>query len=427
MSFGPSTGSVDTALPRPTPAPEQADLSASVAARVCALLATLCLGAVLPILMVVANKSAPAIFGAAAVFANAAVLLGGAGPALRRRYGVLLTRPTALTIWLVLALMAASFAWSIDPGLTRRGLVEGLPELAFALGCWAAWPLVARRGDMTWLAIGIIGAAVLIVFEKKTGMPLHALVKARGEAWDLKRSAIPPALLVWPAAAYYVARRGYVLAATLAAAAVVGIVSSHSGSPGFGLIVGAVLFALARLAPRAALGLAGALFLGLVVAGPFTGTLASRFLPTSAQNALREEHASHRILIWKAFEDRAHDRPLLGHGFDTSFKVSTAPRPGGKPPSADNAEMVDNHPHNIVLQFWVELGLAGALAAVLCFGYALRRLSRLPAPAIAPRLGLLFCVLCIGLVGLSAWQPWWIASIAVAMLWFDRIGSEAGA
>ena len=32
----------------------------------------------------------------------------------------------------------------------------------------------------------------------------------------------------------------------------------------------------------------------------------------------------------------------------------------------------------------------------------------------------------VGLVGLSAWQPWWIASIAAALLWFDRAEAPDG-
>ena len=36
-------------------------------------------------------------------------------------------------------------------------------------------------------------------------------------------------------------------------------------------------------------------------------------------------------------------------------------------------------------------------------------------------------VLGIGLVGLSAWQPWWLASIAAALLWFDHGERQRGA
>ena len=211
------------------------DAGASRTARILAFLAVFCVGFVLPVLMVVANKSAPATFAVAALFANLAALAAGRGFDLKRRYLALLTSRTALVVAAVVALFAASLAWSIDRHFTTRGLVEGLPELAFALAMSAAWPLMARRSDFSWLIAGLLCAAALIVFERSAGMPLHALVHARGEAWDLKRSAIPPMLLLWPALAYCASGRRWLLAAGLVVAAVVGIAAAHSGAPGLGL------------------------------------------------------------------------------------------------------------------------------------------------------------------------------------------------
>ena len=369
--------------------------------------------------MVVANKSAPATFAVAALFANLAALAAGRGFDLKRRYLALLTSRTALVIAAVVALFAASLAWSIDRHFTTRGLVEGVPELAFALAMSAAWPLVARRSDFRWLILGLLCAAALMVFEKSAGMPLHALVHARGEAWDLKRSAIPPVLLLWPALAYCASCRRWLLAAGLVVAALVGIVVAHSGAPGLGLGLAAAGVCLALLAPRVAVGVFGVVLLGLIVAGPWTGTLASRLLPAGTETALSEEHAAHRLRIWTAFEERAHDRPLLGHGYNTSFKVSVAPRPGAVAPGPDDEVMLDIHPHNIFLQFWVELGVLGGLAAAAVSAFMLSRMWRLSAAALAPRLGLLASVVGVGLVGLSAWQAWWLATIAASLIWFD--------
>ena len=391
------------------------------AAHLCAVLASVCLGTVLPVLMVLANKSAPATLGAAALLANAAVFLAGRSQDLKLRYRALLSSPTALVIGAVVALFVASFAWTIDPAFTRRGLVEGLPELAFALAVAAAWPLVARRSDFRWLVFGLLGAAALIVFENRAGMPLHALIRSRGEAWDLKRSAIPPVLLLWPAAAVCVARGRAPLAVGLYASAVIGVIFSHSGSPALALAVGAAGYFLGRFRPRLAVGLFGLVFAVLILVSPWTGTVASRIVPAAAENALSEEHAAHRLQIWTAFEARVHDRPILGHGFDTSFKVSAAPRPGNVPPGPNNQAMLNIHPHNIFLQFWVELGLVGAIAAAGVAAFVLFRLARVDPAALAPRLGLLASVLAIGLVGLSAWQPWWLASIAASLIWFDML------
>ena len=131
---------------RPAPAPLSRQRSdAPAAARVMAVLAAVVLGAVLPMLMVVANKSAPAALAAAALLANGSALLGGRRRELAARYRALLASPDTAVVAVVVVLFVASFAWTIDAGMTRRGLVEGLPELVFALGTAAAWPLGRRK------------------------------------------------------------------------------------------------------------------------------------------------------------------------------------------------------------------------------------------------------------------------------------------
>ncbi len=398
---------------------------ASAAARGCATLTAALLGFVLPVLMVVANKSAPATFALAALAAQAAALLGGRGRALGARYRALATAPAVLLAGLVAALLVASFAWSIDPRLTARGLVEGLPELVCAFGLAAAWPLVGTARDARWLVAGIAAAGLLVLFEHVAGMPIHALVRARGEAWDLKRSAVPPLLLLWPAVAMLWRDRRLGPAALLTACVAVGVGAAHSGAPAAALAAGMVLFALAMVRPRAARALTAAGLAVLVVGTPWTGSLLARALPPDARQELSEEHAEHRLAIWTAFEHRGFDRPWLGHGFDTSFKVAETARPDGDPPPPDSAHIVGFHPHDVLLQFWIELGALGLGAAALVLSFVMGRLAPRRGAALAARLGLLVAVVGVGLVGLSAWQPWWLASIAAALLWFDRADRTA--
>lgn len=430
MSLGdPAESALKRQGPRPGPTPPDRSPGSGAlglpgdapsAARVASGLTAASLGFALPVLMVLANKSAPATLGAAAVAANAAALLAGRGPALRRRYAAALrSAPTRLAAG-VLAIFALSFAWTIDPRLTARGLVEGVPELVFALGLAAAWPLVGRRTDARWLVAGVATAGLLILFEHAAGLPLHALLRARGEAWDLKRSAVPPLLLLWPAAAALWPARRFAGLAGLVGAVAVGIAASHSGAPGAALAVGAALFALALAAPRAALGVTGIGLAVLVVTAPWTGSVLTRALPPDTRQELREEHAEHRIAIWTAFQHRGFDRPWLGHGFDASFAVAEASRPGGAPAPDDSARIVGFHPHDIVLQFWIELGALGLAAASVAFCFVVGRLRPRRGAPLASRLGLLAAVMGVGLVGLSAWQPWWIASGAAALLWFDE-------
>lgn len=389
-------------------------------ARRLALAVAALMGFVLPVLMVVANKSAPAVLGVAAVAAHAAVLFAGRGSDLASRYRGLVRSPLVLLTAAILVLLVLSGAWSIDRHLTTRGLIEGVPELVFLLGLAAAWPLVAGSGDARWLMAGIVVAGLLILFEHVSGMPLHALARARGEAWDLKRSAVPPLLLFWPAIAMAWPQRRFALVAGMTAAVAIGIAAAHSGAPGAALALGIAIFALALAAPRLALGLTGVGLAVLIVCAPWTGSILTRALPPDARQELREEHAEHRLAIWSAFEHRGFDRPWLGHGFNASFSVAAAPRPDGSAPPAESSRIVGFHPHDVMLQFWIELGALGLAAAAVAFAFMVGRLTHHRGPALAARLGLLVGVLGVGLVGLSAWQPWWIACVGAAILWFDR-------
>ena len=235
----------------------------------------------------------------------------------------------------------------------------------------------------------------------------------------MKRSAMPPVLLLWPAIVLCLAKKQLWMIGVLAVAVAIGVAAAHSGAPAAAAACGAVLFVIALAAPRVGLGLLAAGLAVLLVTAPWTGSILSRDLPADTTVTLQEEHAEHRLVIWNAFEKRGFDHPLLGHGFDASFKVATSPRPGGAPPPPDSARIVDFHPHDIILQFWIELGLLGlATAAVVCC-FLLAKLAPRRGVPLASRLGLFVTVIGIGLVGLSAWQPWWLASIAAALLWFD--------
>jgi O-antigen ligase len=73
---------------------------------------------------------------------------------------------------------------------------------------------------------------------------------------------------------------------------------------------------------------------------------------------------SSRELIWRASLRMAADHPVFGVGLD-QFLYQYAPRyvePAGWP------ERYTSHPHNLVLDFWLQLGLAGI---VLLIGLAL--------------------------------------------------------
>jgi O-antigen ligase len=106
-------------------------------------------------------------------------------------------------------------------------------------------------------------------------------------------------------------------------------------------------------------------------------------------------------------------------------------RPDPAVPGSDPATVVLWHPHNAALQVWVELGAIGAALAIAVVVLLLRRIAKLPGEMLAVSLALLSAVAAVSLVGHGAWQAWWPAAIAAAIVWLRAArellrGSDAG-
>ena len=124
----------------------------------------------------------------------------------------------------------------------------------------------------------------------------------------------------------------------------------------------------------------------------------------------------HRLLIWDFTLERVAERPVLGWGLDTSRAI-----PGGtdlRPihfvvpwsdkPITHPDQNLPLHPHNAVLQIWLELGLIGVAA----FMFALWRLLRTQLTAhrnSGPMAGFIVGAMAIYCVAYGLMQSWWIA------------------
>ncbi|MGB0631411.1 MAG: O-antigen ligase family protein [Alphaproteobacteria bacterium] len=123
----------------------------------------------------------------------------------------------------------------------------------------------------------------------------------------------------------------------------------------------------------------------------------------------------HRLLIWDFTLERISERPLLGWGLDTSRAI-----PGGtelRPihfvvPWSDTPLMHPDqnlplHPHNAVLQIWLELGLLGVIVAMIAVWNLLR--TQLVSRTGGPMAGFIVCAMAIYCVAFGLMQSWWLA------------------
>ncbi|MFZ4531096.1 MAG: O-antigen ligase family protein [Alsobacter sp.] len=371
------------------------------------------LAVVLPLLMVVANRSAPLSLAVVAFLAGIAAWRGGI------RLSALLRPATAAPeAWLFAALGAwalASCAWSAAPWLSARSLGEAVLPLLCATLAGAALAGRTPPRLALWLAIGLGLAVLLCLIELTFDLPLRRLTGGRHADYVINRPAVTLTLLVWPLVALLRAqgREIWGLPAVVLVGAVAAV--SASGTAVLAMLAGSLAYAVARWHPRLALRLGLAATLVALLAAPASGDLLGRLMPGRAHEALRHSHSRERVEIWQAFGTVVRLRPLAGIGFAASPVVERDPVFAEVPPETRRLLPV-GHPHNAALQVWVELGAAGALLVAGLFVLLFRRLGQLPDLALAAPLAALAAACAVALVSHGAWQGWWIAVLGATVI-----------
>ncbi len=360
--------------------------------------------------------------GLAIVLPLAAVL--GAASALRR--GRLGRPPRTLTGLVVLMLVwgAMSFFWAEEPELVWRawrtvalmafaGLVLlGLAERMSAderehVGAGVLWGVVAALIVLTFeivVARAVFGGSIAVLFAG----PRHL------QPYVFNRAAVTLALFVWPAALVVWRRSGAFPALGLVTATTLIIMPLESQSAIVGVLVGLVVCGAAWLRPRLtalvlAVGLAGGVALAPMIPR----------LPIVADWTQRRDisvSVYHRLEIWTFVADAIAERPLGGWGLNSSREL-----PGGEVEVSPGIRRISLHPHNAYLQFWLELGVIGAMLGTVLAMFAFDAARRCDRPGdgaarIAASLTIAQVAAGAVMVGIAygIWQAWWMADLWLA-------------
>jgi len=380
--------------------------------------------------MIVGTRSSPLFLAAAAIIAAAVALLERRGRMAAEEIGQAFLTPLGMASLAFLAWALVSILWSASPATTALSLLEALVPAASALiiavGLSGQTRHFRSRTAALGLAFGLALACAVMLVDLATGMSLQRVLGSRAQAFVLNRAiltvlVVSTPVLWWLARDRLLPRSVYLAFGGLLAASVM---SSHSGAAVLGSACALLIYALARYAPRSAV---GALLIGAFLslgAAPIVGETLFRSMSKAAHERMTGASSEARVAIWRSFEVVVRERPLLGWGFGVSPVIADDPRLRQIDPDT-RAMLGVGHPHNAALQIWVELGAVGAALAFLVFAFLLRSIAQLDAHAAAPRLALVAGAGMVALVGHGAWQGWWIAGLGLAAVLF-RTASEAG-
>lgn len=331
------------------------------------------------------------------------------------------------------ALFAAAMAWSavtllwpVAEGgglglVVRVGLVlaGSLALVGAARGLGPADTGMVRACLLAGIAIG----AALQAFEAATGGALKGLLSDRdAPIIAIKAGSTVLVVLVWIAIAGAADQRRPGLAWLLAAAIAVPLPFMDGRAAAIAYVVGAGAFGLGWIAPRAtAAVLAGGSAVAILAAPLAARDLLPRLFG-GIDGGVLPFTAAHRIEIWRFAGARILERPLLGWGFDTARAFPGADRVLDP---ATGATQMPLHPHNVGLQWWLELGLVGAIIGALTIAAIAGAAARRPTAAgRAGALAALAAALVVSKLSYGAWQSWWLAGLGLAAA-FAALGPPA--
>lgn len=391
------------------------------------------------------SKSIAPLFAIAAV----SVLVMGI---LRNRSVALIPGPVtfflaALTGWALI-----TWFWSITPGVTLK---TGISLVGTFFGGAVLWAGVSGLGaqEKKILHNGmILGGAMgfpLIAFEFATdawlSQFLYGLAGKKlfliegGHISALNTGMASTVLFFWPWALAMRSRFSARVAGLGIAAAFGLFLLSNADAVIVGLGAGAIVFAFGVALPRHAPKILALLVAVGVVTAPMVPGLFPNPVETGVKITWLSPSAMHRIVIWRNTVTHIKQKPLLGAGFDTARALYSnkdkviyfypKSKSTGKQ-SKVKFEPIPLHPHNGILQVWLELGGVGALillGLLVSILYAItrsfeNRFNR------AAALAMFTAGLSIASISFGAWQSWWLTSIFLAAAFMvSMFGPDAGA
>ncbi len=340
----------------------------------------------------------------------------------------------ALVLWALL-----TWFWSITPGETLKTgislaatLFGGVVLFAGGARLEGGRKRVFENGLMLGGAIGF----GLIAFELAT----NAWLSLNLNLWLNKRTLFmiqgsytatlnpgfaAAALFFWPWSMTVWSRLPRIVSGPGIAAVFSLFLFGDADAVVFGLVAGTAVFAaglaLPRHMPR---------ILGVVIAvGVLTAPMVPGLLPDPQQPGPQQSwltpSAAHRIIIWNVAAGHIKDKPIAGGGFDTTrglysqkdrIVLRFPDRADGQKWGPTFYEPIPLHPHNGVLQVWLELGALGALIVLVLLVSVVRAIDRFIEARLARAvaLGSLTTGLAIASISFGIWQSWWLGAILLS-------------
>ena len=330
-----------------------------------------------------------------------------------------------------LAFMSA--AWSITPGVTIQTAVSFSATLAGGAFLFRNMESLQKDGNQRFSEYIIFGGAVgylFLGFELLTGAQTTVFIlenfgrtipKTDNPLSLLNSASSVGSILVWIWILALARRFTWRVNLPLAVMAVGVLLLSEAAAPQLAMVIGLVVFSAAIFKPKIAFNL----FFIVVAAAALLAPLIAAKLPnpTAKNNKVEfiSNSAAHRLVIWRNTASHIIDSPILGLGFDTSRALysrmdreTVEINPGSRTNNWNGTfEPIPLHPHNGVLQIWLEFGVFGIAIFLTLLYVMFQGIARSASDPFGKAicLGAVACALTIFSLSFGAWQSWWLAAL----------------
>ena len=351
--------------------------------------------------------------------------------AIRAVHGGIALKPNGLLVVMMMMLIgwaATTSFWAMSPDRAIQ------TSIRISLVCISLIVLVdaAKKLDQKqrekfgyWLVggtvTGLVLTGILILWGGAISVWLGENRLTGHELADLNRTSTVISLLAWPVALIAAKTYGRLAAAAVIVFSALLLFALAPSTPLVAFAVGLVAFIIAWISPG--LGKRGLLlaFAGAVIIVPLLDVLAPPLIDFLAANLPVPHSEIHRLVIWQFAAERIFEHPLVGWGLDASRAI-----PGNNEEvylfqfgaNAETGQAMPLHPHNALIQIWLELGIVGVILIGAIFSLivalipsALHDRAR-PATLIATTA----CAFTIAQLGFGIWQGWWMATLGLMVM-----------
>ena len=143
------------------------------------------------------------------------------------------------------------------------------------------------------------------------------------------------------------------------------------------------------------------------------------FLKYNFYNVASE--ALHRLIIWSYVKEKILEKPLIGHGFFSSRNIANKMRITKR---ETKYQLIPLHPHNSILQIWLELGILGIIIFFCFIKFILDKIYyyvQINRSVATVAFITFFQIFTIGQISFGLWQSWWIAIILIILMLYKYV------